>query len=587
LSGYTNLKQGAKRAMYYDFRVKIPQQKGKIFEKTIKNVTYINYEYDRVYKPDKKYNIPKRTTIGKKCEDDLSMMYPNPNFLTYFPDAELPIDEGRSDRSACLRIGTFLVIEKLMMESMVDKIISSIYNNDRGTGLFLDLAAYYLTTENNAGQYYPDYAYNHPLFTPEYKIYSDSTVSEFISQISTDDSVEFQNEWNAIKRNKDKIYISYDSTNKNCQAGEIELVEFGHAKEDKGLPIFNYSIAYDCNNREPLFYEDYPGSIVDVSQLQCMLDKAKSYGYKNAGFILDRGYFSRENIKYMDRYGYDFVIMIKGMKALVHDVIKEVKGSFEENRQHTIRRFQVNGTTIKRFVFPSDEKKRYIHIYYSYSKAAAEREQLETKLDKLSTYFKKLEGRKVVLDKSYEKYFSLEYYHEGKPDQCFICAIEKSKVIEAELRMCGYFCIITSAEMTAKEALELYKSRDASEKLFKADKSFLGNRSMRVYTGDALEGKMLVAFVALIIRNRMYTKLKDEEERLTSQPNFMNVPAAIRELEKIEIIRQADGIYRLDHAITANQKTILKAFGLDANQVKKKVQEISTRLNSKTIVVKI
>ena len=42
--------------------------------------------------------------------------------------------------------------------------------------------------------------------------------------------------------------------------------------------------------------------------------------------------------------------------------------------------------------------------------------------------------------------------------------------------------------MTAKEALDLYKSRDASEKLFKADKSFLGNRSLRVYTGESLEG---------------------------------------------------------------------------------------------------
>lgn len=45
--------------MYYNFLVKIPEEKGKIFERTIKDVTYINYEYDRVYKPDKKYNIPK------------------------------------------------------------------------------------------------------------------------------------------------------------------------------------------------------------------------------------------------------------------------------------------------------------------------------------------------------------------------------------------------------------------------------------------------------------------------------------------------------------------------------------------------
>lgn len=573
--------------MYFDFKVKIPEEKGKIFERTIKGVTYINYEYDRVYKPDKKYNIPKRTTIGKKCDDDTTMMYPNPNFLTYFPDAELPVDEGRDNRSSCLRVGTFMVIEKILMESMLDKIVSSIYNDDRGTGLFLDLASYYLTTENNAGQYYPDYAYNHPLFTPNYKIYSDSTVSKFIGQISVDDSVEFQNEWNAIKKNKDKIYISYNSTNKNYQAGDIELVEYGHAKEDKGLPIFNYSVAYDCNNREPLFYEDYPGSIVDVSQLQCMLDKAKAYGYKNAGFILDRGYFSRENIKYMDKCGYDFVIMVKGMKALVREAIMKAKGTFEDKRKYAIRRFGVNGTTVERKVFPSDESNRYLHIYYSYSKAAAEKEQLEMKLDKLATYFKKLEGQPVVLDKSYEKYFSLEYYHEGKEDQCFVCAIEKSSVIEEELRLCGYFCIITSEKMKAQEALELYKSRDASEKLFKADKTFLGNRSMRVYTGDALEGKMLVAFVALIIRNRMYTKLKDEEEQLLSKPNFMNVPAAIRELEKIEMIRQADGIYRLDHALTANQKTILKAFGIDANYVKRKTKQISDDLNPKMLKVKI
>ena len=132
-----------------------------------------------------------------------------------------------------------------------------------------------------------------------------------------------------------------------------------------------------------------------------------------------------------------------------------------------------------------------------------------------------------------------------------------------------------------------YKSRDASEKLFKADKPFLGNKSMRVYSGEALEGKMLVAFAALILRNRMYTKLKDEEERLSTQPNFMNVPAAIRELEKIEMIRQADGIYRLDHAITANQKTILKAFGIDANYVKRKANEISDELNPKVKKVKI
>ena len=375
-------------------------------------------------------------------------------------------------------------------------------------------------------------------------MYRYSNVSTFISQISVEDSVSFQNEWNAARKKQDRIYISYDSTNKNCQAGDIEIVEFGHAKEDRGLPVFNYSIAYDCKNREPLFYETYPGSIVDISQLQLMLNKAAAYGYKNAGFILDRGYFSRENIRYMDHLGYDFVIMVKGMKSFVHEKIREVRGSFEDKRQSAICRYQVNGTTVKTKVFYSDEEDRYLHIYYSYGKAASEREDLESKIDRIAAYLKKQEGQAVVIDRSYEKYFSLEYYHEGKDDQCFVCGIEKASVIEEE-------------------------------------------RSLRVYTGGALEGKMLIAFAALILRNRMYTKLKDAEEELLEKPNYMNVPASIRELEKIELIRQADGIYRLDHAVTATQKTILKAFGIDANYVKRKAREISDQLNPKVLKVRI
>ena len=61
------------------------------------------------------------------------------------------------------------------------------------------------------------------------------------------------------------------------------------------------------------------------------------------------------------------------------------------------------------------------------------------------------------------------------------------------------------------------------------------------------------------------------------------VPDSIRELEKIEMIRQADGVYRLDHAVTATQKTILNAFGIDANYIKKKVKESSDNLNPRVL----
>ncbi|MCR5121213.1 MAG: hypothetical protein K6B74_02200 [Ruminococcus sp.] len=77
--------------------------------------------------------------------------------------------------------------------------------------------------------------------------------------------------------------------------------------------------------------------------------------------------------------------------------------------------------------------------------------------------------------------------------------------------------------------------------------------------------KIFVEFIALIIRCRIYTLLQKEKERLDKTPNYMTVPAAIKELEKIEMIKGLDGKYRLDHAVTKNQKMILSAHRMDSN----------------------
>ena len=53
-----------------------------------------------------------------------------------------------------------------------------------------------------------------------------------------------------------------------------------------------------------------------------------------------------------------------------------------------------------------------------------------------------------------------------------------------------------------------------------------------------------------------------------SRPNWSTVPAALRELEKIEITRCYDGIYRLDHAMTKKQKEILSAFAISGDDIK-------------------
>ena len=504
----------------------------------------------------KKYNVPEQRIIGKRSENNPDRMLPNETFVKYFGGQEMPEQKAGQTRSSCLRI----------LPEILEK-----YLGKKETGLFLDLAAYSLISENNAAQYYPSYAYSHPLFTKQMHIYSDSKVSDFLAGLTDDQRIGFVNGWNENRDHREKIYISYDSTNKNCQAGDMRFVESGHPKDDRGLPVFNYSIAYDTYNKEPLFYEQYPGSIVDISQLQYMLKKAEGYGYKKVGFILDRGYFGRENIQYMDECGYDFVIMVKGMSESVRRVILENKGEFENIRKYNIRKYKTFGKTIKKKLYISDEKERYFHIYYSDQKACVEHEQIEAKIDRMTKYLNSLKGEKATVGDGYKKYFKLEIHED---DGTIICARERIEVID----LCGYFVIVTPKQMTAEEALELYKSRDVSEKMFRGDKSYLGNRSLRVQSDETASAKIFVEFVALIVRSRMYVLLKDEVKKLDKKPNYMTVPAAIRELEKIELVRQTDGKYCMDHAVTATQKIILKAFDMDADQIQDKAVGLSRLL---------
>lgn len=563
--------------MYLDFLVKIPISTGKITYRKKGDTDYVYYEYKRVYTKGSNITNPKRVTIGKRDGQDPSMMLPNENYLKYFPDEDVPETNERAKRSGCLRIGTWLVIRKIVEEYGLSGMLGK-YIPQKDLGLVLDLAAYSIVFENNAGQYYPDYAYNHPLFTDGMRIYSDSRVSSLLQSMTAEMSAGFLNEWNSSRDHRERIYISYDSTNKNCQAGDIEIVEYGHPKVDAGAPIFNYAVAYDTKNKEPLFYEEYSGSINDVSQLEFMLDKAAGYGYKRIGFILDRGYFSSGNIRCMDGHGYPFVIMVKGMNSLVDSLILEQKGTFENKWAKHIDEFDVYGTTVRRKLYGSDDKERYFHLFHSSAREGDERAMLAKKLRKMKSYLMKHTNETIDFGPGFHHYYVLHY---NERNGAFQFPEDRTDVIERENNLSGYFCIVTSEKMTAKEALCLYKSRDASEKLFRGDKSYLGDKSLRIYGDSAAESKIFIEFVALIVRNKIYNCLKDEMREMESRPNYMTVPAAIRELEKIEMVRLTDNRYRLDHAVTATQKAILKAFGMDANVVKHQAAEISRILEAK------
>lgn len=147
----------------------------------------------------------------------------------------------------------------------------------------------------------------------------------------------------------------------------------------------------------------------------------------------------------------------------------------------------------------------------------------------MSLFLREHQGVKLNLGNEFRKYFDLIFYHEGQDDEKFMYGRERYKVIDEEI---------------------------------------------------ALHAKIFIEFVALIIRNRIHVLLKEQMLKTHQKENYMTVPVAIRELEKIEIVRQTDGEYYRDYTVTATQKAILKAFGLSEINVGKQTVDINEDLRT-------
>jgi len=523
---------------------------------------YVYLTIETKYNKSLKQTRPKRVAIGKLIEDN--KMTPNNKYYEYCE----PNLEEAPDKADSVIIGPYVVFDSIITKYQIDKLLVDIFPD---ASKILDVSYYIILNETSAMTYFENYAYNHMIYTN--KQFSDTTISEMFKKISDKDIDIFLDAWSNINLKKD-IYISYDSTNINTVSGNIELAEYGHAKDNEELPQVNISLAYDQDNSIPLFYDTYAGSIIDNTECAAMVERAKRYGYKEVGFILDRGYFSMRNIQYFDRNGYSFIIMTKATTMFVKSVIEEVRYKLRNSSSYYINSYGISGITLKRKINEKDEKKRYFHVYLDDEKGARAKKEILHKFTLMDEELEKKVNHKLTKREqveSYKKYYRLKFDENGY----LLNYKRKSEVIDELISSTGMFVIITSVEMSAEEAIDKYRNRDSIEKLFRAEKSYMGFDCFRVHDEERMKAKLFILFISLIIRTDIYNQLKPLY--LKDAKNY-TVPKALKELEKLYITKLADDKYHQRYLLTAKQKKILKAFEIEENDYKKIANEIADRL---------
>lgn len=530
---------------------------------------YVYHTIQKIYLKTKHHNQNKRICIGKMIDD--VYMIPNEHFEDYYP-LDIPLKEPPL-LSDTVSVGLNTVIDKLLDDTQIKYIFDDIFDV-QSINLIKDLMSYMISSESTVIQHFPNIVRRTNIFSN--KIYSDSYISTFFKETITSKLIEtFLYRWNSIERKKDIIYISYDSTNMNTHSNGIDLAEYGHSKDDEGLPQVNLSLAINQEESLPLFYELYPGSIIDNSQLKHMIGRLSEYGYQNIGVIMDRGYFSINNIKYLEEKGFNYVLMVKTSQNIIQDIIKTegLKLSLKGQSKYYISGHDVFGLTIKKKIYKSDKKESYFHLYYDPERSAYEaknmskiRVALEKELDE---HLNKKIRKKEDLTK-YNKYFKLKFDNYGYFKRYEV----NHDYIENTSYNSGFFSIITSANLTAKEALDIYRNRDTVEKLFESLKSSLDYTKFRVGSNSSLIGKTFITFLATIIRSRIFYQTKDLK---TKDNKSYTIPSIINELNNIEVTKNAKDIYIRRYSLTSKQKTILNQFKLTDRDIDASTHNLNNR----------
>ena len=351
----------------------------------------------------------------------------------------------------------------------------------------------------------------------------------------------------------EKEYLALDITSISSYSQNIDTVEWGYNRDHEKLPQVNLCMIVGETSRLPVFQMLYNGSIKDVSTLKTTLREAFSIGRKKLALVMDKGFYSKENVDFMLKGGSkeSFLIALPHTTKLARGLITETKW-MTDNPGRAIKindKESIQGMT-KQIDWNSGQK-LLAHVYYNLLKAADAKFRLYSYVASLGE-----EAKKNPCNKQYEQEF--KHYlniEQNKSDGKSIITI-KNDVVNKEVFQSGWMILISNNIRDVKRALSMYRSKDAVEKGFYRLKDNLDLHRLRIHSNGTMTGKIFIGFIALIIMSHIHHGMTNR-----GMYKSWTLREVIKELEKLRV--QYIGGNRILYPLTKSQKEIFFTFGVD------------------------
>jgi transposase len=362
------------------------------------------------------------------------------------------------------------------------------------------------------------------------------------------------------KQRMEKEFWAYDITTISSQSELLRQVQYGWNKENDPLPQLNMALVFGETSNLPFYYRKLAGNIPDSKTVEKLLDDLDVLGFSKVKLVMDRGFYSKENINALLQKHLKFLVSVKMSLAYVRKELDAIYDGFR-SFEHYSEKYELYAHTVRTTWFYTQHrpykgdtlkqsKRIYIHFYYNIDRAAEDEKAFDRKLLDLRH---ELEAGKRLPEheKQYQTYFETK----TTPKRGTKVTVKEEAVKKAK-RYFGFFALLTNETMDAITALELYRNKDVVEKAFGNLKERLNMRRTLVSSEQSLDGKLFVEFIALIYLS--YIKKHMQEKELFKKYTLRSV---LDQLDVIECFEAPEKQLRIGEVLN-KQKEIYEKLGV-------------------------
>jgi transposase len=352
---------------------------------------------------------------------------------------------------------------------------------------------------------------------------SSQRISDLLQLIDEDMRQTFFKVWMAHLGETECFF--YDITSVSSYSEQNAYVRYGHNRDGEALPQINLAMLYGQESRLPAYYRRIQGSIADVSTLKTTADSLHFIDQLRLTYVLDRGFYSKANVSALLKKRSRFILAVPRRKW--------VEELYDAEREHILKypnRIEMpDGEALyaKTILRKWDEKRCYAHVCFNHLSSATEQDELEASLTRWRTEL--LEERPIKANKwAYEKYFTVKQ----TPKRGLKVTENKDAVDAARKRYSGFFCLLTTKKMDAKDALETYRRKEAVENSFDDLKNMLDMKRLRIRSSQAMDARLFIQFIALILLSRVRAIAKTDVKT-----KYLTVREVMENMETLVKIR--------------------------------------------------